>query len=292
MPNVSNADIMRQLTQLQEDFKVRCDVISKENVDGIKGITNKLVLIEQRLEKIDESNVIHSQKIEDLERRIEEVEAKATEDINSLINRLAAVEATLHKLQHVEVPEQIREVKQENDSLREEIESRTNRQLRRTLVFKNIPERKDDETYSEVKALLAETISNYTDITQEEVFAGIERSHREAKRQGSSRVGKRKIFCAFLNWELPQKILDQFRKRCIDDRNFDLYVDQMYGPLTTIRRNLAFQTRKTLKEQGTISSGYVAFPARLMVNTPGEVDRFGKKIYKCHTNFSDQKVER
>ena len=66
----------------------------------------------------------------------------------------------------------------------------------------------------------------------------------------------------------------------------------MYGPLTSARRNLAFQKRKQLKEEGLITSGFVAFPARLMVNTPGEFNRFGKKLYKMNEDFSDHEVER
>ena len=212
--------------------------------------------------------------------RIDEVDKKVTDGFASVVNRLNAVEG------------QVRLLHLENEKLKEELENRTNRQLRRTLIFKNIPESKDDESYQEVKTLLAETISSCTDIPKQEALDGIERAHREAKREGGSRQGRRRIFAAFLNWELPQKILNGFKKRCIDDRAFDIYVDQMYGPLTSLRRNLAFQERKSLKDKGTIVSGYVDFPARLMVNFPGEVDRYGKKVYKLHTNFSDNKVER
>ena len=66
----------------------------------------------------------------------------------------------------------------------------------------------------------------------------------------------------------------------------------MYGPITSARRNLAFQKRKSLKEDGLITSGFVNFPARLMVNVPGEIDRYGKKIYKQHSDFSYTKIER
>ena len=122
-------------------------------------------------------------------------------------------------------------------------------------------------------------------------MAGIERAHREAKRENGNRQGKRKIYAAFLNWELPQKIIDQFRKKSIEDRSFQFYAEQMYGPLTSRRRNLAFQQRKLLKESGSITSGYVQFPAKLMVNAPGDVDRFGRKVYKQHSNYSSHKVD-
>ena len=86
------------------------------------------------------------------------------------------------------MPNQMRQLRIENASLKdelenrtnhlqEELENRTNRQLRRTLIFKNVPETKDDESYAEVKVLLAETISSHTDITKEEALKGIERVH-------------------------------------------------------------------------------------------------------------------
>ena len=66
----------------------------------------------------------------------------------------------------------------------------------------------------------------------------------------------------------------------------------MYGPLTSLRRNLAFQKRKELKDEGSIVSGFVKFPAKLMMNVPGHVDKFGKKIYECYHDYSLEKVER
>ena len=55
---------------------------------------------------------------------------------------------------------------------------------------------------------------------------------------------------------------------------------------------MAFETRKALKDGGVITSGYVDFPAKLMVNFAGDINRNGKKVYKEHTNFSSHKVER
>ena len=138
--------------------------------------------------------------------------------------------------------------------------------------------------------LLAEVIDEHTDITKDEALAGIERAHRESKRNGGTREGKRKIFVAFLNWEIPQRILDEFKKKNIVDKNFHIYVDQMYGPMTTIRRNLAFKKRRSLINEGVITSGYVDFPARLYVSKPGDVDANGKKVYHLHHNFSSDKV--
>ena len=282
---VSNAELQKLITQFQDEQRnSNKDLGVKLDTFGVR-----LDNIDQRLNKLDDTNITHARKLEELEDKIDEIDARLSESLTSVINRVAQLEMQLQRAQVDDIPDKIRQLQSDNSNLKEELESRTNRQLRRTLIFKNIPETKEDESYSEVKALLTDVITSETDIPREEVFNGIERSHRESKRN-RGREGKRKIFAAFLNWELPQRIIEQFRKRNIGDNTFQIYVDQMYGPLTTMRRNLAFQKRKALKGNGEITSGFVNYPARLMVNFRGDVDVNGKKIYKQHTDFSSHKV--
>lgn len=54
---------------------------------------------------------------------------------------------------------------------------------------------------------------------------------------------------------------------------------------------MALDLRKELKDNGQIISGYIDFPAKLMVNN-GEVDSHNpnRKIYKLHKNFSEVEV--
>ena len=78
--------------------------------------------------------------------------------------------------------------------------------------------------------------------------------------------------------------------KCISEKEFKITADQKYGPITTRRRGLALRKRKELKAQGVIAGGYVKFPARLMVNLPGNVDVEGRKIYTMHTDFSQHGV--
>ena len=59
----------------------------------------------------------------------------------------------------------------------------------------------------------------------------------------------------------------------------------MYGPLTSERRRLAMKERKILKDNNDIVSGYVAFPAKLMVKKTSN----GK--YQCHKDFSGVSVK-
>ena len=60
----------------------------------------------------------------------------------------------------------------------------------------------------------------------------------------------------------------------------NIFIEQRYGPDTTWRRNQAKLLRKHLISRKEIVSGYVNFPAKLMVKKTKE----GK--YSLHTDFS------
>ena len=290
---VSNKDLFELITQFKVEFTTRCDNLVKANEDAIKGladkVTDRLDRIDRRLDQLDESQLVQMKKFEDMDASIDQVEKGIKDTFNDVLHRLSELEEQSKDFHDVEFPNEIRLLRSENERLKEEHENLKNRTLRRTLVFKNIPETKDYESYQEVKVLLAKTISSHTQIRYDEVMEGIERAHRESKKTDGTRQGN--IFCAFLDWDLPQLIISEFKKKCIEDSSFNLYVDQKYGPLTTQRRNLAFELRKKLKAQGQIVSGYVDFPAKLMVNNPGNINSEGKKIYTMHTNFSETKIE-
>ena len=295
---VSNKDLFELITQFKVEFTARCDNLVKANEDAIKGLadkvgdyTDRLDRLDRRLDQLDESQLVQTKRFEDMDARIDTVEKGIKDTFNDVLHRLSELEEQSKDFHDVEFPDEIRLLRSENERLKEEHENLKNRTLRRTLVFKNIPETKDHESYQEVKVLLAKTVSSHTQIRYDEVMEGIERAHRESKKTDGTRQGKRNIFCAFLDWDLPQLIISEFKKKCIEDSSFNLYVDQKYGPLTTQRRNLAFELRKKLKAQGQIVSGYVDFPAKLMVNNPGNINIEGKKIYTMHTNFSKTKIE-
>ena len=95
---------------------------------------------------------------------------------------------------------------------------------------------------------------------------------------------------AFRSWDMCQEILETFEEKCIVDRSFDIAVEQKYGPLTSKRRQMAFRLRKEMKDSGAIVSAYVDFPARLMINVPGNVRSDGKKIYELREDFSKYPV--
>ena len=175
------------------------------------------------------------------------------------------------------------------NALEERIEDRTNRQLRKTMVFRGVPEEDDsNETWDDTKSLLAAEIAKVLNTEESEAVEMLERVHRAAPNPHYKGSAPRPIFAAFNYWPDTVEVIDKFRQQNINsDNDNKVTADYKYGPLTTKRRSLAMLERKKLKDTNAIVAGYVAFPARLMVKTS---NRQGSK-YKLHKDFSKEKVQ-
>ena len=153
------------------------------------------------------------------------------------------------------------------------------------MVFRGVEE-EENETWDDTKSLLAAEIAKVTEgvdaIEAEEL---LERVHRAAPNTNYKGSAPRPIFAAFYSWPDTVKVIDNFRNQNIAKKT-TVTADYKYGPMTSKRRSLAMLERKTLKDNNEIVSGYVAFPARLMVKTS---NRQGSK-YKLHRDFSKEKV--
>ena len=272
------------------------------NVQLQQSVDKILLSISDLKKSTDETKVELLNKFDDLAERIDSIEAKvdtnkeATDALSTIVeeNKAELIRLNLRIVSLEDKVKMLETIPEKLNETRETVEERTNRQLRETLVFKNIIEVNPDESYNDTKVLLSKLISEHCHLQYDDVYSEIKRAHRESNRPSHaefSRRGKRHIFAAFHSWDLCQKIIETFKNLNIRNQNFKINAEQKYGPLTTKRRNLAMQKRKELKETGAIISGYVAFPARLMVNTSNQLDAEGKKIYKLHTNFSTHVIE-
>ena len=175
--------------------------------------------------------------------------------------------------------------------IEELIEARTNRQMRKTLVIRNIAEDDSEKSWQDTDAALssviAETLSDNStksdwdeDVDIETASLMIDRCHRGGNKDYYKREGKvRPIFAAMMCWKDCERIIQACRAK----RN-GVYIDYMYGPKTTKRRNLALQHRKALLEEDEIDQGYVSFPAKLMGR------KHGDNSYKLIKDFSNEMV--
>ena len=183
--------------------------------------------------------------------------------------------------------------KQQTDNvskLTERLEDRTNRQLRSTLVFKGIPESPDERkgqkgAWDATRAVLSETLSKHIPSLSPEAGSSMfERIHRGKANKFSA--NKRKIYARAFDWNMTEKIKRDLRQANINDKSLNLYCDQMYGPRTTFRRNLALERRRNLKKDKKIVSGFVGYPAKLFVKYTNNRD----EKYSMLEDFSDEAV--
>ena len=298
---VSNAELQTQMKTFSTRFEDAMKTLTETTQATKTDLGQKFDDLNARLDGYDtklrhlESSITHTDnRLGDLSTQILNSEDSVNRKFNALNVRIEELEGKIAKLEGMQ--KKVESLPDKVSQLAENVEDRTNRQLRETLVFRNIPEEEADESYKQTKELLARIISNnVSEISYQEAFGQIKRAHRERKRNAEevyqSREGKRHIFAAFHGWDICQQIIEAFRQKCISDQSFNIAADQKYGPITTKRRHLAFQERKLMKEWGLIVSGYVDFPAKLMVNLPGNLNNQGKKIYTMHKNFSRSPVE-
>ena len=143
--------------------------------------------------------------------------------------------------------------------LEKKVEDRTNRQLRKTLVFRQVPELDSEKTWSDTTEIVANKISELLDMNIDDARYEIDRCHRGGNAKWYKANKKvRPIYVAMLRWPTCEELVSEARK------SNDIHIDYKYGPLTTQRRNAALAMRKELKRKGEICQGFIKFPAVLM----------------------------
>ena len=218
MAKVTNVELKQQF----DAFVVRLEKTITDNHAEIgkklDDISTRLDGFETRIAKLEVDTHQNQNRIGELGAQVETSNELTTKKFVELTKRVADLEEKLEKLKTM--PDDVRE-------LSENVEDRTNRQLRETLVFKNIPEvLNGEETYNDTKELLATTISEHcVDVSYDDALSQIKRAHRESghRRNGDDvhpRAGKRIIYAAFHSWDMCQQIIETFREKCIKHREF------------------------------------------------------------------------
>ena len=268
------------IEELTQSLKLIFTSLIQETISGLVSTVNQL---ESQLEKTVTDNATNLKviqlELEEVKKNNAELDLAVTKLYEENHNILQKLEENISSIP-VPSNSQISE-------LSERIEERTNRQLRQTLVFSGIPESKQrngkDESWGQTKSILANTIKNVLpDCTYDQAFDMINRAHRSAP--NVNKQGSRKIYANLNYWDDCEEIVNDFRFKNFKNSNFNIYVSYKYGPLTSMRRNLALKKRGELKKDGIIVKGYVKYPAKLMVMYTAD----GK--YEVNEDFSKREV--
>ena len=165
-------------------------------------------------------------------------------------------------------------------AIEEKIEERTNRQLRKTLVVRGVPENDKEKTWEDTENVFTKKIAETIDVTTDEAKEMIERCHRGGNPSKFRDMRKeRPIFVALHSWKRCEEIVSKARK------TKSLMVDFKYGPITTARRNMALKPRRELLDSGSLVKAHISYPAKLMGKGLNDIK------YKLIEDFSKIEID-
>ena len=244
-------------------------VLTKKDLDDavdrlIVIIDEKFSGITERIASLENSTLVNKHEIEEQNNRINELQHENI-DLKTKLDALCQQFATFdHELTSSANTQLFNKI----NIIEERVESRTNRQLRQTIIISGVKERKD-ESWDDTRELVADVISKNLNISFDSAEKMLNRVHRGGRKDPQNPNKPRRIFAALYCWDDCELLTEKFRELNISGRS-SVRINYMYGPLTTQRRNLAMLKRKQLKEAGILKSAYVAFPARLLGKKPGD----------------------
>ena len=244
-------------------------VLTKKDLDDaverlIVIIDEKFSGISERITSLENSSVVHKHEIEEQNNKIKEIQDENIDlksQLDALCQKFETFEQELSASTNTQLFNKINDIE-------ERIEQRTNRQLRQTIIISGVRENKN-ETWDETRELVAETISKNLKVSFDSADKMLNRVHRANRKDPRYPNKPRRIFAALYKWNDCEELIETFRELNISGRS-SVRIDYMYGPMTSLRRNLAMLKRKQLKEAGILKSAYVAFPARLLGKKPGD----------------------
>ena len=141
-----------------------------------------------------------------------------------------------------------------------------------------MPEQQN-ERWGETDGILSYDIAKTLNVPQQEAEKMIDRCHRGGIPKYYRENNKqRPIYAAMHRWKDCETLIWEARKKKT------VLVDYKYGPITTIRRNMALKKRREILDGTLITKAHVAYPARLMGKGPGDAK------YKLIEDFSKAEV--
>ena len=147
---------------------------------------------------------------------LQETNLALTETVRELSERLQSVEKTLAEAISVNNPPSAIGTGLESrvKAVEDLIEERTNRQLRKTLVIKGVPEDEDEKSWQDCENKLSKIFAETLDIPTEDAKSLIDCCHRDGNEKYYKESKKtRPIYAAMLHWKTCEQFIWNARKR-------------------------------------------------------------------------------
>ena len=165
--------------------------------------------------------------------------------------------------------ERIKALETKNKELTDELEDSKNRSMRKTLVFRNIRQPQQRESWDQTKQTLANGILNIiSELDKDYIISKIKRAH---KAKGNNYGTILPVTSKFSDWTFSEQVKSSFIRAAKDRKDETvIIVSQMYLAALTRRPNNAMIKQKELRKDDHRIRAYMKYPAVLMVKYPEE----------------------
>ena len=214
---------------------------SKDSLDAVsKLIEDKFASLEARLVSVEDQISKHHEQFINM---IKDIDQKANSCLSlaTSISRVIAENTERISSQQFDsqaLVERIEMLENKNKELTDELGESKNRSMCKTLVFKNIRQPQERESWDQTKQILANEILNVMpELDREFITSKIERAHR-TKRNNYGTILP--VTAKFSDWTFSEQVKSSFIKAAKDKKDeTPIIVSQMYSAALTKRRNNA-----------------------------------------------------
>ena len=192
--------------------------------------------------------------------RFDEIATMLAKNYNELVSKINKNEERTLKNE-----DQILANQETLKNIQNQIDEQTDRSLRCTLIFKNVPYGQNENKQECTNVLTSAITKHCPDLTKSFVEDSIERCHRGSSNNANSPAH---IFVKFLDWKKSQIISKAVIEKNKKNKSNALNFAQMFSKGTTVRRNKALEHRALLMKEYKDSYFVISYPAKILEKKP------------------------
>ena len=203
------------------------DALSKLIKDKFASLEAHIVSVEDQINKHDEQLI---DMIKDIEQKANSARSLATSSSKAIAENTERISS--QQFDYQSLVERIEALETKNKELTDELEDSKNRSMRKTLVFRNIRQPQQRESWDQTKQTLANEILNVMpELDKDFIISKIERVHRA---KGNNYGTILPVNAKFSDWTFSEQIKFSFIKAAKDKKDeIPITVSQMYSTALT-----------------------------------------------------------
>ena len=153
------------------------------------------------------------------------------------------------------------------------LQEQTDGSLRSTLIFRNVPEEKNEKSWDDTTKLLVSHLSKTFNWAAGRLHQDIERAHRgrEQDVETEKKQKNRAIYVKFMTWRVSEDIKKQIITANRSGKT-KIIVSQMYSKQTTEVMNDKLKIRKDIIANNPTWKMSVKYPGILMVKKKDKIN--------------------